>query len=135
MKIFPDYLEQVESLIEDHKKLNDQPLVFALYYDVPRQPNDVYVLEVLLQVGLPTEETEFFDAEFSSSPGFQMDDDSTLHIVLTDTITFMRAIDWKWPQYNEIREAASNGKCKVIYRNDSLGASQFLGPLTEKIFA
>ena len=141
MKRFPDYLEQVEALVDDHRQLKDHALVLAIYYEVPSNPQDVYVLEVLLGLGvpsdtkdfIPTDDTDFFDAEYGSTDGFPMDNDSQLHLVLTSTVTFMYAKDWNWPQYQLIHEAVQKGRYRLIYKDSNFGAEQLLGWLTEKI--
>jgi len=67
-----DYLPQVERLIDQHRQLEHQRLLLALYYAQDADPEGVYLLEVISQFGYNevSEDQDMFEIEYNSSPGF-----------------------------------------------------------------
>jgi hypothetical protein len=150
MRKFPDYEAQVEKLVNDHKKLADHPLVLAIYYEVPSRPQDVFVLEVVHNIGtlestyskdytelmhlvsttqdsryespyVDLEEADYFDATYYSTPGFPIDEPGLLHVLLVNPVEFMVAKPWEWPAYEQLHEAVENRSYRVIYAESTLG--------------
>ena len=47
MAKYPKYLNQVRDLVEQHRELVEEPLLLAIYYAPDRDPEDVFLFEIL----------------------------------------------------------------------------------------
>ena len=48
---FPNLKDRLNALVEEHKQLHDEPLLLAIYYAPKRNPNDVFLFEVVENFG------------------------------------------------------------------------------------
>ena len=129
---YPDYQQQVERLVSQHRQLEHQPLLLALYYAQDSDPQGVYLLEVISQFGYNevSEDQDMFEIEYNSSPGFLLPAGSRLHILLTNPVELQAAVDQKWSALSPVQQAIRQGRCRVIHEEPA--GSEALALLREE---
>lgn len=115
---YPDRLEDVERLIEQHKQIAHQTLLLAIYFDRPEDPDSVHLLEVISQLGYDkvSDDNELFEMSYGSTEGFRVPAGSQLNIFLTNAVELRVAAEKRWPSLEPILAAIEAGPkhCRVI---------------------
>ena len=108
---FPDRLEDVERLIEQHRRLEHQTLLLAIYFARPEDPDSVYLLEVISQLGYDevSNDNELFEMSYGSTEGFRVPTSSRLNIILTNAVELRVAIEKKWDSLRPLLAAVEAG--------------------------
>lgn len=117
-----DPLEQrINDLIEDHKRIVDEPLLLALRYEPTGDSKDIYILEIVdgFGGGAVDSDKELMEASFGSSDTFPLPKGVRVHLVLTNPHEFEIALKEGWPSIQEIRKAIQNHMFQVLF----MGAS------------
>jgi hypothetical protein len=114
---FPRFEQAMRKLTEQHRDLKDEPLLLAISYGPARDPRDIFLLEV---IGNDTEPTinpdrELFEVIFTPTPGFPMDLDQRLHLILTNPQELKAALQDHWPAADEIIAAIRSGDYRVLH--------------------
>ncbi len=116
---FPRFEQSVRKLAQQHRELKDEPLYLALCYGAARAPHDIFLLEVighgLEEIVSP--ERELFETTFTPTPGFPMDLDQRLHLILTNPEEFAVAVRDRWPSATEIIDVVHAGDYQVLHAN------------------
>jgi hypothetical protein len=120
-------LPQLRKLVEEHRQLADEPLLLAVYFEPKRNPEDVFLFEIIdgFAGGRVDEERKLFEVSYSGTESFPMMPGKKLHLVLTNPTEFEAACQEDWPSLREIREAVKAGHSETLYvsqGSDSLEA-------------
>ena|ERR1035437_1108752 len=74
-------------LIADHQKIPDERLLLAIYYASERDPQDLFLFEVIENFGGNgiDDEQELMEVTYASTPDFSLEGNQSLHMVLTSS--------------------------------------------------
>jgi len=119
----PRFETAIRKLTEQHRQLKDQPLYLAIVYGSHRDPQDIFLLEV---IGSSDEDNvspdrELFETVFSPTPGFPMDLDQSLHLILTNPHELKTALREHWHSASEIINAMRKENYHVIFADNKVG--------------
>jgi hypothetical protein len=118
--------KEIEDLIDSHRKLTQEPLLLAMYYNPNRNHNDIFIFEVLDRFGdnLVDPDGDFFEVEFgkSTSVDIRLPEGSTLHLVLTNPVELMVALNKRWPKANELVAAISRDEFEILFEDAQRGS-------------
>lgn len=94
----------------------------ALAYEPRRDPNDVFLFEVVENFGAnaPSPDKDLFEVTYGGSEGFPLPKSSELHLVLTNPTELRMALREHWPLAEEVRKAVSQGKF-LLFHSDDVG--------------
>jgi hypothetical protein len=114
---FPGFTPQIQRLVEEHLKLTDEPLLWAVYYKPNRDEQDIFLLEVIegFGAGRIDADRELFEVTYTSKSGFAMDPDQRLHLVLTSPEEFVTAVRQHWDLLLEFQEAVKAGNYETVH--------------------
>ena len=70
---FPQFEAQIRELTSQHRELEDEPLHLAISYAPKRDPQDIFLFEVVggNGSGIVSTEHELFEITFASAPVFR----------------------------------------------------------------
>ena len=118
-KRFPQFETQLGELTKQHRELEDEPLHLAISYAPQRDPQDIFLLEVIGGADSISPDKELFETTFASTPGFPMANGQQLHLILTNLREFEMALDDEWPSVREIVDAIRSGDYKILYEDET----------------
>lgn len=134
---YPDRLEDVERLIEQHRQLEHQPILLAIYFAQDQDPDSVYLMEVISQFGYDevSDDRELFEMSYGSPDGFPLPPGSRLDIILTNPVELRAAVEQGWASLNPLLAAMEAGPeyYRVVYHSD--GGDELLGLLRRDLVA
>ena len=113
---FPDYERQLRKLVAEHKKIRDEPLIWAIYYNPGRKCKDIFLFEVIENFGNGTidPDRDLFKVTYGRASGFPLEEDQALHLVLTNPDEFQRAAQQQWKRFKELKSAVGRGDYKIV---------------------
>ena len=113
----PEYLPQVERLVESHRSLEGEPLLLAILYAPLRNAGDVFVFEVIENFGSNSidPDSELFEVSFDSTADFPLPPGHKLRLILTNPEELRAAVRDQWPLAQELRQAMRDGRARVIW--------------------
>jgi hypothetical protein len=116
---FHSHLKDIKKLVAEHKKIKDEPLLLAIYYQPRRDPQDIFLFEVIDNFGrgAVSDEKEFFEVTYGSTSGFLMESGQRLHLILTNPEEFALAVNKAWPQVRELQDARADSQYEVIFKS------------------
>lgn len=119
-KHFPQLESPIRVLVEQHRGLKDEPLHLAISYSSSRDPQGIFLFEVIGGNGgdRVNQDKELFETVFFSSPNFSMDVGQQLHLVLTNQREVDVALREKWQAILEIVDVVQSGECEVLWGDD-----------------
>ena len=115
---YPDYKDQTEKLVQQHRALRGERLHLAVYLAPPRRPKrDIYLFEVIddLGNGRIDPDKKLFTFAYGTTPGFPLPEGVWLWMILTNPAELDKAIEENWKQVDALRSARTAGKAVVIY--------------------
>lgn len=114
---YPDRLEDVKRLVEQHRQLDHQTLLLALYYGFADNRDDVHLLEVISPFGYDEvdEDRDLFEMQYGSTPGFPLPPGNCLSILLTNGVEAKTAIRQEWPAIVPVLKAVFRGDYQVLH--------------------
>lgn len=118
MAKYPNYLDQVRDLVEQHRELAEEPLLLAIYYAPDREPEDVFLIEVLDNFrGSALEASgDILEVLYGQTELFVLEQKSAmLHILLSNPDEFRNAVAHATSRIKELIEAFGNGTAQIIY--------------------
>ncbi len=117
----PDLKTHLEKLVGEHRRLADEPLLLAVYFEPERQQGDVFVFEVIEGFGdnRVDDDRKLFEVSYASTPSFPLSDGHRLHLVLTNPLELAFASGQGWTGLDEVRRAARQGRAVTIYADPS----------------
>ncbi len=106
---FPTYEKPLRSLVDHHRKLKDERVILAVYFNPQRNPfRDVCLFEVIEGFG-PDEpepgDVDLFQFGYGNTPGFPLPAGENLRMVLTNPAELRRAVAAGWKAVGELRAA------------------------------
>jgi hypothetical protein len=120
---YPEFLEQVQQLVAQHRAMKQEPLRLAVYLAPPRRAKgDIFIFEVIdgFGGGDVDAKRKLFRFGYGSTPAFPLPPGSTLRMMLTNPAEVRTAIREGWKDIEELRRAREAGMATVIYA-DALG--------------
>jgi len=122
---YPNYLEKVKELVDQHRELVEEPLLLAIYYAPNRDEDDVFLFEVLDNFNGSSIELDgdLLEVLYGSTPHFELHHrDSRLHIILTSPEELHKAIANNTRRFQEVKQALAENHAQIVYideqRND-----------------
>lgn len=117
---YPDRLEDVERLIEQHRQLKHQTLLLAIYFDCPEDPDSVHLLEVITPFGYEevSDDKELFEMSYGSTNGFSLLPGSSLNILLTNATELQAAVRENWSSIRPVLAAVRLEQYRTIYKSE-----------------
>ena len=115
---YPDYKDQTEKLVQQHRALRGERLHLAVYLAPPRRSKrDIYLFEVIddLGNGRIDPDKKLFTFAYGTTPGFPLPEGVWLWMILTNPAELDKAIEENWKQVDALRSARTAGKAVVIY--------------------
>jgi hypothetical protein len=116
---FPQYEKAVRRLVEHHRKLKDERLLLAVYFNPQRKPvEDVCLFEILEGFGPDEpdpEDADLFQFGYGNTPGFPLPEGVNLRMVLTNPAEFERAVAENWKAVGELRAARKAREAIVLH--------------------
>lgn len=118
---YPEQMELIRDLVlNDHVTLEDTPLALAIYFQSRRFPNEECVFEVLHHFGFDevSEEKSVFQVQFGPTRVFPLPEGDRLHLFLSNPNEVMYAIEYGWPEINDLVDAIKAGEAigyDIIY--------------------
>ena len=118
--VYPEYREQIERLVEQHKENFGDRLKLAVCYapERPEAEGDVFLFEVLtdFESGSLEEQDDILEVLYGSTPAFPLEGrNSRLHILLTNPDELQEAKRQNTPLYRELKAAYSQGKTQEMH--------------------
>jgi hypothetical protein len=112
-----EIIQQVERLVEEHRKLQDEPLLLAVFFEPDRNSHDIFLFEVIDGFGAGTidEDQKLFEVSYASTPSFPMPAGQHLRLIMTNPQEFDAALQERWPSLEEIRQAVKGGRSQVLF--------------------
>jgi hypothetical protein len=119
---FPGLERQIRELAEQHREFQDEPLHLAIAYQPARDPQDIFIFELIGNFGgnEVASDDELFEVTFESTPSFNMQPGQKLHLVFSNPQEFRAALDQRWPKAEEIRDAVRRRNFEVLH-SDEIG--------------
>ena len=117
---FPAHREKMAELVDQHKGIRDEPLLLAVYYEPERDGDGLFLFEVVDRFGMNyvDPDKELFEVTYGSTPGFPMEPDQELHLILTNPAEAAAAFEEGWALASEIRRAAEREKAALLYQTE-----------------
>jgi len=97
---YPDYKDQTEKLVQQHRALRGERLHLAVYLAPPRRIDP---------------DKKLFTFAYGTTPGFPLPEGVWLWMILTNPAELDKAIEENWKQVDALRSARTAGKAVVIY--------------------
>jgi hypothetical protein len=120
---YPDYQEQVEKLVRQHRKLRGEHLHLAVYLAPPKRPKrDIYLFELIDDFGGGhiDPDKQLFTFAYGSTPGLPLPHGVNLWMILTNPTELDQAIRENWKRLDEIRNAKKAGRTTILH-DDAMG--------------
>lgn len=123
MTTFPNLEERLKKLVEEHKALKDEPLLLAVYYAPERNPDDIFLFEVIENFGGGSldEDQTLFEVTYGPTPGFPMAAGQLLHLVMTHPEELAAAVREEWVLAEELRTAFRKNQARVLFADKHKG--------------
>ena len=104
----------------DHVALDDEPLLFAVYYASEAAPDEECLFEVARNFGYggPDEDKHIFQMQFGPSPSFPLKG-NRLRLSLTNPAEFRLAVEESWPEVKDLQKAIEQEQYKVLYQRSN----------------
>ncbi len=115
---FPQIETRIRELTEQHRELEDEPLHLAISYAPQRDPQDIFLFEVIGGTDSISPDKELFETTFASTPGFPMSTDQQLHLLLTNRSELDMALREGWQSVREIVDAIRSGEYKTLWADE-----------------
>src|SRR5437764_10877397 len=87
IETYPDFLDQVRQLVQQHRAMKQEPLRLAVYYaPLRRAKRDIFLFEVIEGFGGDEVDSEgkLFEFGYGSTPAFPLPPGTTLRMLLTN---------------------------------------------------
>ena len=112
---FPRFEHEMRKLVQEHLGLRDEPLLLAIYYKPPREPQDIFLFEVIGNFGdgAMDPDRELFEVTYASTTGLPLEKGQYLHLVLTNPRELETATQENWEKVAELLAAvrATTSSC------------------------
>jgi hypothetical protein len=120
---YPEFLDEVRQLVQQHRALKEEPLRLAVYFAPPRRgKGDVFLFEVSDGFGGDEVDAEgkLFEFGYRSTPALPLPAGVTLRMVLTNPAEFRTAVRDGWKAIQELRAARDANRATLVY-SDAIG--------------
>lgn len=124
---YPEQRELLRDLVvNEHTKIDDEPLLLAIYYASEIAPTEECLFEIARNFGYgePDEDKHIFFIEFGPSSKFPLPEGRHLRLSLTNPAEFRLAVKEGWPETRDLQQAIKRGQYTVLYRCDGDSESE-----------
>jgi hypothetical protein len=115
---FPQFETQIRELTKQHRELEDEPLHLAISYAPQRDPQDIFLFEVIGGTDSVSPDKEIFETTFTSTPGFPMANGQQLHLILTNRSELDIALREGWQSVREIVDVIRSGEYQSLWADE-----------------
>ncbi len=117
---FPGLEGPLHEMIEQHRELNDEPLLLAMIYDPGRESPDIFLFELLEHFGQDLIEPDrtLFEATYGTGLGLPLEPSQKLHLVLTHPEELRVALEQDWDTASEVRSAVGRGDYEILFMDE-----------------
>lgn len=115
---YPEQIELLRDLVvNDHTKIEDEPLLLAVYYASASAPQEECLFEIAHNFGYgePSEDKHIFQIQFGPSPNFPLPFQDSLRLSLTNPNEFRLAVQEGWPEVQDLQNAIVRGQYEKLY--------------------
>lgn len=115
---YPEQMELLRDLVvNDHTKIEDEPLLLAVYYASASAPEEECLFEIAQNFGYgePSEDKHIFQIQFGPSPNFPLPSHDSLRLSLTNPNEFRLAVQEGWPEVQDLQKAIVHGQFLRLY--------------------
>jgi hypothetical protein len=115
---YPEQMELLRDLVvNDHTKIEDEPLLLAVYYASASAPEEECLFEIAHNFGYgePSEDKHIFQIQFGPSPNFPLPSQDSLRLSLTNPNEFRLAVQEGWPEVQDLQNAIVSGQYEKLY--------------------
>jgi len=121
-KQLPKFKKQLDSLIKEHRKMEDEPLHLAMVYN-PVDKGDageIYLLEVIggHELHSLSPDPDLYFSTYRSTPDYDIGFKFPLHLILTNEFELQMAIEDSWPRAEEMVAAIKNESFHVLFKDE-----------------
>ena len=117
--IFSYFETSIRDLVESHKELEEEKLLFAVYFEPNRKEclRDVFLFEVFdgWHQNTVSAERDFWEVIYGPTEAFPMDRGQQLHLILTNPVELEVGLNENWPLACEIRSAVKQKNYDLIF--------------------
>ncbi len=119
---FPQFEQAIRRLTDQHRELDDEPLHLAIAYQPgpPRDPQDVYLFEIIGGWSDSNPDKELFETTFEPNDRLQSGFSQRLHMILTTPAEFKTAMEERWKSAEELLQAIRSDDYQVLH-SDAIG--------------
>jgi hypothetical protein len=118
---FPELDAPLRALVQEHGRIDDEPLHLAIAYDAGRDGADVFLFELIGNFGanLVGPDRRLFETTFAGERVFPAGGRRPdLRLVLTSPTELDVALRDRWPAAVELRHAIAAGAYDVLYEDE-----------------
>ncbi len=108
---FPEIEAPLRELVQQHRRIADEPLHLALAYNAGREQEHVFVFELIGNFGadLVDPERRIFETTFAGAQVFPAGGRRpNLRLLLTNPTELQEALRERWPAIEELRKAVAS---------------------------
>jgi len=115
---FGGLMERMREVVEEHRRLDD-PLLLAVLFAPERDPDHLFLLEVIQDFASNSidPDRELFEVSYPVSPE-DPQCDKWLHLVLTGPVELQTALEQNWKSAIEIRNAMVRGDYEILFMDE-----------------
>ncbi len=106
-----------DMVVNDHTRIDDEPLLVAIYFESLDAPHEECLFEVALHFGFdtPSEDEHIFQIQFGPSPDFPLPAGDRLRLFLTNPAEFHHACAAGWPEVIDLQRAIRRHRADVLF--------------------
>lgn len=125
---YPDNEARVKELVREHARLEDEPLLLAVYFASQSAPADECLFEVAENFGFNevSEDRQVMQIAFGPTPSFPLNSGQHLRLWLTNPAECLAALTERWSAVADVQKALATGQAKVVYQNHGRPETQRL---------
>ena len=118
---YPHLETSLRDLARRHGELEDESLHLALVYDPGRDPEDVFLFELIGNFGRDEvgEDGDLWEVSFGPTDTLPMSANQRLHLILTNPNELRFALAASWPTAIELRDAVRRGDFEVLHTDET----------------
>lgn len=110
------YGERMKALVASHRKVKDQILHLALWYNIDDRKN-LYLLEIVDGFPNGSGDPELFTVQSTGSDKFPLRRQGKLYLTLVNPVEAMTAFKDSWRGTPEIRAALKRGNFMTLFQD------------------
>lgn len=104
-------------MVNDHTRIDDEPLLVAIYFGSSAAPNEECLFEVARHFGFdePSRDEHIFQIQFGPTSDFPLPAGDCLRLFLTNPVEFQYACIAGWPEVVDLQRAIDQNRADVLF--------------------